>query len=385
MALVAAGFRGTVNEVQEASRFALAGAKAVVTDQRDFKPTSSGVRGVNLAPGAALVCGVWVSDSAVTSVSVPPNTASLSRLDVIVMRLTWAGDESSVVFDIKSGVTGSTTLPSLTRIPGGVYEFPMAVVRVRPNVSNIAASDVMDVRVWGGSGGPFMAAQHEHIGVVDLPVNADLQAGVMGYRVTANNGTGRTTLTVESGDALPWTAYDPILWTQDRVVANLGAGGVRRGFYQLNPQTRTCSVRFEIRTGTGFVDFNTGAFGIDLPPGVRPTNEIVDQWGTGLMNTAVGDGFYNFPVQYLIRQWPVNGNYCIPYVMKAGHDVRMMPAQSSDPANGIGFLDQPGTGGIPYLEGRDPRRRVFSEPNVITGSFSYMVDHDQTEYEPGDP
>lgn len=366
-----AGFKGTVTEVQEATRFALAGAKALVDTASAFKPTSTGVRSVQLAAGTAMVCGVLVVESAAQIVEIGANAGASARLDVVGLRFTWAGDNSRVELFVKQGVVGSTTPPALTRVAGGTYEFPLAVVRVRPSVSTIAAADVLDVRVWGGFGGPFQAAQTEQIGIVDLPLGAVLQSGTTEYNVTANDGQGNATLSLTSAAALPWTAYDPVLATFLDGVCNLGAGGVRRGWYQLDPATQTCHVKFEIRTGTGNRNFGRGGMRIDLPSGIRPSSVFTDQWGEGLMYTNVGDGWMDWIVKYLIRN--DYNNFVVPYVTSAGHDTRLLPMKSAADDGSIGNLDQVGTGGVPYIEQQNPRARVYSEPEVITGSFSYIV------------
>lgn len=369
-----AGFKGTVTEVQEATRFALAGAKALVDTAAAFKPTSTGIRSIQLAAGTAMVCGVLLVESAAQVVQVAANTGASARLDVIGLRFTWAGDNSRVEMFVKQGVVGSTTPPALTRVAGGTYEMPVAVVRVRPSISTIAAADVLDVRVWGGFGGPFQAAQTEHLGIVDLPVGAVIQSGTTEYTVTANDGSGNSTLSLTAGASLPWTAYDPVLYAEVNVqVCNLGAGGIRRGWYQLDPETNTCHVKFEIRKGTGTVDFGRGNLLIDLPPGIRPSSVFADQWGEGLMNTNSGDGFYNWLVKYLIRR--DQNNWVRVYASTAGHDCRLLPAQAADSGGSAGTLDQPGTGGVPYLETQTPSRaRVYSDPNVLTGAFSYIVE-----------
>jgi len=363
-----AGFKGTVTEVQEATRFSMATAKARVAEAGAFKPTSAGVRNVSLDPGAAFVCGVYYEETATQSVALSSNSGASPRLDVIVLRFTWAGDNSIVAVAVKSGVVGSTTPPALTRVPGGVYEFPLAVVRDRPSVSVIAAADVMDVRVHGGFGGPFMIPQTEYASIVDLPLGAELQSDTTVYTVTANDGAGNTSLSLTTASALPWTAYDPVLWTGNRVVCNLGAGGIRRGQYQLDPATSTCHVKFEIRKGTGNINFGAEPFGIDLPAGIRPTSVFADQWGEGLLNTNVGDGFYNWLVKYLIRRDQFNQTgYVVPYAVTNGADNRLLPMRSS-------AADGNPAGAIPQVRSSPGGPIVYLDPNVITGSFSYIVE-----------
>lgn len=363
MVTTLSGFKGTVTEVQEATRFSLAGAKAIAAGPADLKPTSTGVRSVTIAAGAALVCGVHYSDNSSQTISVGANAGASPRLDVIALRFVWAGDNSAASLVVKPGVVGSSTPPALTRVPGGTYEFPLAVVRVRPSVSAIAAADVMDVRVWGGSGGPFWASQIEYVSIADLPVAAELEVGTTRYTVTANDGAGNTTLSLTSAAALPWTAYDPVMQSNDGPV-NLGAGGIRTGRYQLDPATNTCHVIFEIRTGTGTRNFGKGPFKISLPPGIRPSNVFIDMWGEGLLNTNVGDGFYNWLVKYLIRN--DQDNFVVPYATTAGNDARMLPMKSAGDDGNV-------AGALPVILTAPGGSQVFAEPNVLTGHLSYIV------------
>lgn len=356
-----AGFYGTVTEVQEAQRFALAVARAIVDTPASFKPTPQGARSLSIAAGSMLCNGVLFIESAAQVIQLPTNTAAGVRLDVVGLRFTWNGASSMVELFSKQGTAGSTTRPTLTRNPGSVYEFPIAVVRVRQNVGTIAAADVLDVRVWGGFGGSFQMLQDDNIGVVDLPLGGQIQVGTSTYAVTANDGNGNSTLSLISAAATPWIAYDPVLFTGSLAACNLGAGGVRRGFYQL--KDGTCHVRFEIRKGTGSVNFGTSNFGVLLPAAAPVSTAFTDQWGDGVMNTNSGDGFYNWPVKYLLRA--ESPPYAVPYTPTAGNDTRMLPAQSANPD---------GTpGSIPILLSGPGGTRQYNDVNVLTGAFSYMV------------
>jgi hypothetical protein len=361
MAQTIAGFQGTVTEVQEAQRFGSAVARALVDSSASFKPTAQGTRTVAIAAGSMLCSGVLFIESAAQSIQLPANTAAGVRLDIVGLRFTWNGASSMVEVFSKQGTAGSATRPTLTRVPGSVYEFPLAVIRVRQNVGVIAAADVLDVRVWGGFGSPYQGTQADHIGVVDLPLAAQLQVGANLYTVIANDNAGNVTLSLIAAAATPWTAYDPVISSNDGA-CNLGAGGVRRGWYQL--KDGACEVKFEIRTGTGTKNFGKGPIRIALPPGVRPSTVFADQWGDGLENTAVGDGFYNWPVKWLIRN--DQNNYVVGYVATAGNDVRLLPMQSAGPGGEL-------TLATPVILDGPGGNRVYAEPNVLTGSFSYIT------------
>jgi hypothetical protein len=356
-----AGYQGTVTEVQEAQRFGLATCRAFVDTPASFKPTPQGVRTIAIAAGSMLCSGVLFIESSAQAIQLPANTAAGVRLDIVGLRFTWNGLSSMVELFSKQGTAGSTTRPALTRNPGAVYEFPLAVVRVRQNVSTIAAADVLDVRVWGGLGGAYQALQTDNIQVVDLPLSAQLQVGSSTYSVTANDGAGNSTLSLITAAATPWTAYDPVLSTALDGACNLGAGGVRRGFYQV--KDGTCFVKFEIRKGTGTVNFGRGPLLVALPAGIRPSAVFTDQWGDGLLNTNVGDGFYNWIVKTLIRN--DQNNFVTLYVTTAGNDVRLLPMQS-------GGTDGAVTGATPVILD-SAGNRVYLDPNVITAQFSYIT------------
>lgn len=362
MVQTTAGFFGTVTEVQEAQRFGLAQAHALVDTPAALKPTPQGARSLSIAAGSMLCNGVLYIESAAQTIQLPTNTAAGVRLDIVGLRFTWNGASSMVELFSKQGTAGSTTRPTLTRNPGSVYEFPIAVVRVRQNVGVIAAGDVLDVRVWGGMGGAFQAPQTDNIQVVDLPFGAALQVGSSTYTVTANDGAGNSTLSLTSAVATPWTAYDPILSSVQDGVCSLGAGGVRRGFYQV--KDGTCYVKFEIRKGTGTSNFGRGALNIALPAGIRPSTAFADQWGDGVLNTNVGDGFYNWVVKYLIRN--DQNNFVVPYATTAGNDVRLLPVKSAND-------DGSANGAVPVILTAPGGTQVYVEPNVITGSFSYIT------------
>lgn len=356
-----AGFQGTVTESQEAQRFYRAGAAAMFDTPNSLKPTSSGTRTISIAPGSMLCCGVFYSESAAQTISLNQNLGS-TRYDVVGLRFTWSGESSGVQLFTKQGTSGSSNIPALTRNPGSTYEVPIAVVRVRQYASNINATDVLDVRVWGGLGGPFQMAQGEYVNVVDVPRGAQIQAGGDTYTVTSNDGAGNIGISLVSAADAPWIAYDPVLSTFLDGVCNLGAGGVRRGFYQVRDDT--VFVKFEIRKGTGAINFGRGNFKIDLPAGYRPSADFTDQWGDGVLNTNVGDGFYNWQLKFLIRN--DQNNYVVPYATTNGVDIRLLPMRSAGE-------DGSPAGAIPQVRDAPGGNIVYLDPNVIMGSLNYKL------------
>ena len=84
---------------------------------------------------------LWDSGSTVINLSITSNATGQTRYDMVVLRL----DRST--FDITAVVrvgTPGAGVPSYTQTPGtsGVWEIPVASVRVGPGVANIGGSDV---------------------------------------------------------------------------------------------------------------------------------------------------------------------------------------------------------------------------------------------------
>lgn len=286
-----AGYQGTVTEVQEAQRFGLATCRAFVDTPASFKPTPQGVRTIAVAAGSMLCSGVLFIESSAQAVQATGQHCRRGttryRRD---FRFTWNGLSSMVELFSKQGTAGSTTRPALTRNPGAVYEFPLAVVRVRQNVSTIAAADILDVRVGRPGNGAFQALQTDNIQVVDLPLNSQLQVRSSTYSATANDGAGNTTFPARhrwrQRRGRPTTpCCRPHL---RRWACNLGAGGARRGFYQV--KDGTCFVKFEIRKGTGAVNFGRGPLLVALPSGIRPSAVFTDQWATACSTRTSATG-----------------------------------------------------------------------------------------------
>lgn len=361
MALTTVGFQGVVQEDGEAGRFYRVAPPFIVDNGTShLKVTTLGgwTRQVSVAAGTAQCCGVTATESAATTLAHAANSSGTFRLDVVVMKFTWAGASSAVALEIKQGAPGSATPPSLTRTPGAVYEAPLAVVRVNNGVTSIAAGNIYDVRAFGGLGGPLRIADETYVQTVDGHAGAELVIdGVTPTRLWRKQLSGTWVLDTEV--AYPWTYFDPVLrYAGGGGVAagtvNLGAGGVRRGRYKIINGMLMGEV--EIRKGTVGDYFGRGDLRIDLPPGYPPSTYFTDQWNDGNMVTAYG-GAQWWGVQLLLR----GGDTTAPiFAPTSVSDCRMLPWRAADSGGGAGT-------GIPTISGQ------HSSASVLCAQLYYPV------------
>lgn len=154
-----AGFTGTVDQIDEARRFALnGGGRFRVNTSADWAVSAnSGVnRSVNIAVGGAAACGVYDATTAIDTVAFAANSGGSDRLDVVVASFDWS--TMAVSFRV---VQGTTVLPAIVRtgatvdltkinwLPGIRYDAVLGVIRARPGVAILAPADLYDCRLWG--------------------------------------------------------------------------------------------------------------------------------------------------------------------------------------------------------------------------------------------
>ena len=356
MAITTAGFQGTVSETQEANRFSRIAPPFLVASSTDLKvTTTTGTRAVSVAAGSAQVCGVTVTSDVATVLNHASNAGS-TRLDVIVLRVTWSGVTSSAVIAIKQGTSGSPTPPALTRTVGVLYEAPLAVVSVGTGVSTIASASIFNVATYAGVGGRLRVLQETYCSVADAAAGAEMV--VEGTtRVYRRNGDGSWTLVSDVLSA--WRFFDPILrfkgaGSVQPGTAYLGTGGVRRGRYKIIDQMLIGEV--ELRTGSVGYNFGVGDFTLDLPPGYPPDTYFADRWQEAHVYTTDA-GLMDWQSQLLLKGGETTG---LLYAPRSAADCRQLPSRSTDVTQTIGH-------GIPYIAG------AHTEPMVIIVNLSYSI------------
>src|SRR5689334_15343410 len=106
-----AGFTGTVDQIDEARRFALGGGgRFRVASSTDWALSASGSvnRTINIAAGAGVACGVYDFTTAADSVTFAVNGGGSDRFDVVVATYDWSA--LTVSFRVIQGTTVTPTI-----------------------------------------------------------------------------------------------------------------------------------------------------------------------------------------------------------------------------------------------------------------------------------
>jgi hypothetical protein len=100
---------------------------------------------VKVQPGAAGIRGFYYDSDAILTKSIAAANATNPRIDRVVLRLDAPLNTISVAV-VQGTPAASPAVPSLTQTDGGVWELPLAQVRVNAAVSTIQSSNVTDER-----------------------------------------------------------------------------------------------------------------------------------------------------------------------------------------------------------------------------------------------
>jgi hypothetical protein len=158
MAIISAGYDGSVDEVQFAQMISKVGTTEYgVSDRGEFRVTAVAGqdRTLNISDGTAWGMGVFdVSDSNVT-VQLDPVTSG-SRWDLIVLHRDWQPPGGATTVKVIKGGS-SMVIPARANTPGVQDDQPIALVRVQAGSTSIA--EIVDLRVWARNGGAL--ARHD--------------------------------------------------------------------------------------------------------------------------------------------------------------------------------------------------------------------------------
>ena len=277
MAATVTGFKGIVDQAGEARRFHRT-AVPVVGSATDLKVSSSGTRVMTIAAGTCMAAGIHFKETASQTVTLPANTSGQPRFDIVGLRFTWTADGGTVVPFSKQGTPSATpTSPKPDRIPGNVYELVLALVYVRASVSTISSSDLYDMRVWGGVGGPFRAGQATWFTRMDLPLGAEVLVGTSLYEITSRDlANNLVSATVKDAQITAWKAWVPNLRNNNNTLIT-ATSFFKDGRYRI--QDGQC--RLKIRLGlygtvNDWTNFDGVPYRIDLP--VKVGTQLTDQW-----------------------------------------------------------------------------------------------------------
>ncbi|MDK8450998.1 hypothetical protein [Corynebacterium mastitidis] len=335
----------------------------------DLKPTAgSGLR-VSVAAGAGFAAGARINSTSTESVTISAPSSG-SRWDAVVLRIDWQkstadlvavqGTASAPPSTVTSG-SGRTT--SINRIPGTRYDALLALVRVSAGRSTVES--LLDMRMWGGDGGPYRVTG-----------NGLANAQHLDARVGTWIATDRSTETKRLDDdgtwraigtqANPYKTWNPVMRFHNQTRVSGTSGGDPVGLGNA-PQVSGRYVvtdgwlkgMVSIRTGQG-KRFGAGPLTIDLP--LPCANWQSDVWNNGHIywdRTNGGDSEADWPAQLLIKTGWTQGLIWAP---RSKDDSRMGIHQSTAPGKGGASL------GVPH------NPNGWSDGTVYTFELSYPVD-----------
>lgn len=277
MAATVTGFKGIVDQAGEARRFHLT-APPVVGSATDLKVSSSGTRVMTIAAGTCMAAGIHFKETASQTVTLPANTSGQPRYDIVGLRFTWTSSGGTVVPFSKQGTPSATpTSPPPTRDPGNVYELVLALVYVRPSVTTVSSSDLYDMRLWGGVGGPYRASQATWFTRMDLPLGAEVLVGTSLYQVSTRDvAAGLVSAAVKDAQVTAWKAYVPNLRNNNNTLIT-ATSFFKDGRYRIQDGQCRLKVRLGLYgTVNDWTNFDGVPYRLDLP--ARVSNKLTDQW-----------------------------------------------------------------------------------------------------------
>lgn len=307
----------------------------VVDSPTDLRPSISGTT-VSLTAGAALAAGTRLRVSGTTTTTLPTAT-SYQKTYVVAIRVDWskgAADAATLInLPWSSTVVNTTSTPDtakVNRIPGVLYDAVLGLATIGGGVS----ASIVDLRTWGGDGGPLRINQ----GGLDNPSMLDARPGTM-----ISTERGQYTKRLDSdgvwrdvGTASnPWKMWTPTFRYYGNGTINgvsggtpvgLGTGGQYNARYRVTDGLLDGFVSVTTAAGN---QFGTGPLTFDLP--LPCANWQPDVWCEGHIYTSQangGDGNFDWAAQAMIKAgWsraqifaPHSSDYCAMEPHKSSTD-----------------------------------------------------------------
>lgn len=359
----------TIGPAQYADMTQSLTARFKVDSPNDLKPTAgSGLR-VGVSAGSGFAAGARINGTSTQSVTLTAPSSG-SRWDAIVIRVDWQKSTADVVAIPGTASAPPTTVSSgsgstsaINRIPGTRYDALLAVVRVSAGKSTV--DSLLDMRMWGGDGGPYRVTG-----------NGLANAQFLDARVGHWIATDRSEETKRLDDdgvwraigtqANPYKTFDPTLRFYDQESVTGTSGGKLVGLGNA-PQVSGRYVvtdgwlkgMVSIRTGSGN-QFGAGPLTIDLP--LACANWQPDVWNMGHIYWDRSNGGSS------------SADWHAELLIKAGWTRGLIwaPLNKDDSRLGIHCSSAPGTGasgtGLPHNPGG------WSAGTLYTFELSYPVD-----------
>ena len=112
---------------------------------------------VSVAPGVALVKGVYYELTTTTSLGLQTPDATNPRIDLVVVRIDFINGKASSGITVLTGTPAATpTPPTPQQAEGTLWELPLAEVYVAPSATGISASNITDRRTFAPAPRPVL-------------------------------------------------------------------------------------------------------------------------------------------------------------------------------------------------------------------------------------
>lgn len=354
----------TIGPAQYADMAQALAPRFLVDSPTDLQPSfSSG--SLYLQPGGALAAGTRLRVSGSTSVAVPSPSYG-TQTYAVVIRIDWSKSASTAAqLTVVPGTTinqsSSFNANQINRIPGVVYDALICFVQRYAGGTSAA---VIDMRCWGGDGGPIRVT-YDGLGncqYLDMRAGSFISTDQGKYtKRLDDNGSWNDVGTASN----PWKMWTPTLRYYEKTVPNGKTGGTVAGLG--NGGTATARYRVvdgmldgyvAIRPGATGATLGTGPLTIDLPVPCASWQE--DTWSMGhLYTTGYGsDGNYDWHLEMLVKQGWTRG-LLFTNLSELNSRLETYKAQSAF---------NPGYGsGVPFVKGGFP-------VGPITIHVNYPVD-----------
>lgn len=350
----------TIGPAQYADMAQALAPRFLVDTPTDLQPSYSGGN-VYLQTGAALAAGTRIRLSGSNGVRIPTPGSGTQYYSVVV-RIDWskgASDAATLVCIPGYTINQTSTFNAnqINRIPGVAYD---ALVAIVSRTAGSSAASVMDMRMWGGDGGPIRVTQAGLTNCQWLDVRCgtiiSTDKGQFSKRLD-DNGQWADIGTPSN----PWKLWTPTMryYGQNEINGTSGGTTVQLG------SGATCQGRYRVVDGMldGYVQiipsgqnqFGTGALTIDLP--LACADWQPDTWSMGHIFTTQGDGHYDWHAEVLVKAGWTRG---MIWTNPSQGNARLEPHRSSDQSGNAGT-------GIPFIAGG------WSAGSVYTFHLNYPV------------
>lgn len=162
-----------------------------IGDRFAVTPSSNGMA-INVGTGRAWFKNTWTLNDSKLRIEVPASDLLLSRIDVVVIEVNKSLSVRANAIRIVSGEKGSSpSRPTLKKGEGGIWQFALADILVKPGVNSVTEGDITNVR--GTTETPWVTGPLKTMDASDLYAQWSAQ-----FNTWLNDTTRNTNNKIES-------------------------------------------------------------------------------------------------------------------------------------------------------------------------------------------